>query len=146
VLYYASGPLQRSLAVAGEVNMELWIASSAPDTDFIGKLCVVETSGRVTCLALGSLRARFRDGWSEPQALIPGAPTRIRIQMGHLAYVFPERSKLAVIITSSSFPRILPHPNTMAPTWRESAPQVAKQQLFHGPDCASHLELPVMQL
>jgi putative CocE/NonD family hydrolase len=130
----------------GKVNLKLWIASSAPDTDFIAKLCVVEPSGRVTCLALGSRRARFRETWNEPKALVPGSPARVRIQMGHLAYVYPERSRVAVLITSSSFPRILPHPNTMAPTWKETAPRVAKQQVFHQPQYDSRLELPVMTL
>jgi hypothetical protein len=51
-----------------------------------------------------------------------------------------------LLITSSSFPRILPHPNTMAPTWRERSPQTARQQVFHGPDTLSRLELPILRL
>jgi putative CocE/NonD family hydrolase len=146
VLYYHSAPLERSLAVVGEINLELWIASSAPDTDFIAKLCVVEPSGRVTCLTLGSLRCRYRESWRKPAPLEAGTPTRIRLQMGHLAYVYPERSRIALLITSSSFPRILPHPNTMAPTWRERLPRTAWQQVFHGPGTLSRLELSVLGL
>jgi putative CocE/NonD family hydrolase len=132
--------------VVGEVSLELWIASSAPDTDFVAKLCVVEPSGRVTCLTLGSLRCRYRESWREPAPLDAGTPTRIRLQMGHLAYVFLERSRIALLVTSSDCPRILPHPNTMAPTWAESSPQVARQQVFHGPGTLSRLELPVLRL
>jgi putative CocE/NonD family hydrolase len=146
VLCYRSAPLERSLAVVGEVNLDLWIASSAPDTDFVAELCVVEPSGRVTCLALGSLRCRYRENWREPKPLEAGTPARIRIQMGHLAYVYPERSRIALLVTSSSFPRILPHPNTMAPTWVETSPQVARQQVFHGPGTLSRLGLPVLKL
>ena len=146
VLCYRSPPLERSLAVVGEVNLDLWIASSAPDTDFIAKLCVVEPSSRVTCLALGSLRCRYRASWREPSPLEAGTPARIRIQMGHLAYVYPERSRIALLVTSSSFPRILPHPNTMAPTWAETSPQIARQQVFHGPGTRSRLELPILRL
>jgi len=146
VMYYSSKPLERSLAVVGEVNLNLWIVSSAPDTDFIAKLCVVEPSGRVTCLTIGSIRCRFRESWSDPKPLEAGAPTQIRIHMGHIAYVYPERARIALLVTSSSFPRILPHPNTMAPTWKEKSAQVANQEIFHSQSYPSCLMLPVLEL
>jgi hypothetical protein len=146
VLYYCSQPLEMSLAMVGEVNVDLWIASSAPDTDFIVKLCVVEPSGRVTALTIGSLRCRFRESWSNPKPLEAGVPTPIRIRLGNIAYVYPERSRIALIVTSSSFPRILPHPNTMAPTWTEKSPQMATQEVFHSQTHLSCLILPVIDL
>ena len=144
VLYYRGEVLPHPVAVVGEVNLELWIASSATDTDFIAKLCVVEASGRVTCLTSGCLRCRYRESWSEPKALTPGEPTKLRIQMNNLAYVFPAGSRIALTITSSSFPRILPHPNTMAPTWQETSPQVARQEILHSRGHESGLLLPVV--
>jgi putative CocE/NonD family hydrolase len=144
VLLYRSEPLARPLAVVGEIAVDLWVTSSAPDTDFIAKLCVVEVSGRVTCLTLGSLRARFRDSWSEPQPLELGVPTRLELKLAPTAYVFPTGSRIALIVTSSDFPRILPHPNTMAPTWTERSPQIATQEILHGGACASCLRLPVL--
>jgi predicted acyl esterase len=50
-----------------------------------------------------------------------------------------------VWLPGSSFPRILPHPNTMAPTWKEASPQVAQQQVFHSPSYPSRLALPVLK-
>jgi putative CocE/NonD family hydrolase len=144
VLYYRGEILPAPLTVMGEVNLDLWITSSAEDTDFIAKLCVVEPGGRVTVLTIGSLRCRYRESWQEPKALEPGAPTRLRINMGNLAYVFPAGSRIALIVTSSSFPRILPHPNTMAPTWRETSPQVARQEVLHTSEHPSSLLLPVV--
>ncbi len=146
VLYYSSKPLERSLAVVGEVNLNLWVASSTPDTDFIAKLCVVEPSGQVTCLRIGSIRCRFRESWSDPKPLEAGVPTLVQIQMGNIAYVYPKGARIALIVTSSSFPRILPHPNTMAPTWREKSVQVAKQEVFHSQSYPSCLILPVLEL
>jgi putative CocE/NonD family hydrolase len=146
VLYYSSQPLERPVAVVGEVNLDIWIASNAPDTDFIAKLCMVEPSGRIIPLTIGSLRCRYRESWSNPKPLESGIPTRIHIQMGNIAYVYPERARLALVITSSSFPRILPHPNTMAPTWKEKSPQIATQEVFHDQSHPSCLLLPVMEL
>ena len=144
VLYYRSDILTEPLTIIGEINLELWITSSAPDTDFIAKLCVVEPSGRITCLTSGSLRCRYRESYSDPVALSPGTPTQLRIQMGNLAYAFPTGSRIALIVTSSSFPRILPHPNTMAPTWTETSPQPARQQVLHDARHPSRLLLPVV--
>jgi len=144
VLYYRSEILTEPLAVMGEINLDLWITSNASDTDFIAKLCVVEPAGRITCLTIGSLRCRYRESWSEPKALTPGEPALLRLQMGNLAYVFPRGSRVALIITSSSFPRILPHPNTMAPTWQEKSPQTAHQEVLHTREHLSRLLLPVV--
>jgi len=146
VLYYRSEPLPQSLSVVGEVNLDLWIASDAPDTDFIAKLCVVEPMGRVTCLTFGSLRCRYRNGWDRRDPLAKDEPTQLRIQMGNLAYVFPAGSRIALMITSSSMPRILPHPNTMAAPWADTSPQVACQTVLHDRDHVSRLHLPVVQL
>ena len=35
---------------------------------------------------------------------------KLKTQMGHIAYVYPDRSRVAFVISSSSFPRILPYP------------------------------------
>ena len=146
VLLYRSNRLPTPLAVVGEIDLELWITSDAPDTDFIAKLCVVESGGRVTCLTLGSLRCRYRDGWDRCVPLEKDEPTPIRLQLGQLAYVFPVGSRIALMVTSSSFPRILPHPNTMAPTWTERSPRVAVNRVLHDTEHPSRLLLPVIDL
>ena len=144
VLYYRGAMLSEPITVMGPVNLELWIATSAQDTDFIAKLCVVEPDGRVTCLTSGCLRCRYRESRSEPRALCPGEPTRLSIQMNNTAYTFCAGSRIALTVTSSSFPQILPHPNTMAPTWQETSPQGARQEVMHSSAHPSRLILPVM--
>ena len=144
VLYYRSERLPVPLTVAGEINLDLCVATDASDTDFMAKLCVVEPQGRVTVLTHGSLRCRYREGWDQRVPMERGEATQIRVQMGNLAYVFPPGSRIALIVTSSCFPRILPHPNTMAPTWQERRAVTAAHQVLHEGDHASRLELPVL--
>jgi putative CocE/NonD family hydrolase len=146
VLYYRSDQLERPMAVVGPVEVELWVESSAPDTDFVAKLCVVEPSGRITVLLVGSMRCRYREGWDRVVPLSNGQPARISIDMGNLAYVFPRGSRVALIVTSSCYPRILPHPNTMAPTWKERNPQVATNEVLHDSAHDSRVVLPVVEL
>jgi len=144
VLYYRSERLARPLTVMGEINLDLWVSSDAPDTDFTAKLCVVDSGGRVIVLAMGALRCRYRQGFHDPKPLTAGEATSVRLQMGNLAYVFPEGSAIALLITSSDFPRILPNPNTMAPTWQEKSPRVARQEIHHSGNHQSRLALPVV--
>lgn len=145
-VYYRSDILPEPLAVVGNVELDLWVASSALDTDFIARLCVVEASGAVTCFTYGSLRCKYRDSWSEPKPLQPGEPTKIHIQMGHTAYVFPKGSRIALLVTSSSFPRIIPNSNTMAKPFSGAESVVAEQQVLHDTEHPSRLHLPVLEL
>jgi len=144
VLYYRSPVLDAPLPVVGEIALNLFVSSDAVDTDFIAKLCVEEASGAVICLTLGSLRCRYRNGWDRPQALKPNEATPISLHLGNLAYVFPKASRVGLVLTSSDYPRIQPHVNTLAAPWADDKPVVARNAVHHGPAVLSYLRLPVM--
>lgn len=143
VLLYRSRPLPEPVRIAGNIEAVLWAASSAEDTDFIVKLCVQDTFGAVTVLTLGSIQARFRYSSSDPEPLAPGSPAELRIQMNAIAYTFPRGSRIALTVTSSCFPRILPHRNRFEPTWSRADGITAEQTVLHGGDYPSRLILPV---
>ena len=145
-VYYRSEALAASLNVVGNIELDLWIASSALDADFIARLCVVEPSGSVTCFTYGSLRCKYRDSWSDPKPLEPGTPTRIHLQLGHTAYTFAAGARIALLITSSSFPRIIPNPGTMDKPLSGGEQVVARQAVLHDADHPSCLRLPVVDL
>jgi len=144
--YYIGGPMRKPLAVVGNVELDLWVASSAVDADFIARLCVVEPSGAVTCFSYGSLRCRYRDSWGDPKPLDPGQPTEIHIQMGHVAYVFPQGSRIALLITGSCFPRIIPNPNTLASPFSGDPGPPAEHSIFHNAEHRSCLHLSVLDV
>jgi len=146
VLYYRSDRLEGRLAVVGDIELDLWVASDAEDTDFVARLCVEQPDGAVICLSQGSLRCRYRDSWSAPRAMPSGSPVHITLQLGQTAYAFPPGSRIALTVTSSDFPRILPHPNRMSGTWEPVEPAVARNQVLHGPRAGSRLRLPVVEL
>ena len=145
LLFYRSAKLESPLTVIGEITLDLYISSDAADTDFIAKLCVEEPSGAVICLTLGSLRCRYRGSWTAPEALASGEIIPIRLQMGQIGYVFPAGSRICLLITSSDFPRILPHPNTLALPWSNTEPVIARNTIYHGKSNLSCLNLPVIQ-
>ena len=146
VLVYRSQKLRSPMTVVGPITLDLRVSSDAVDTDFIAKLCVEEPSGAVTCLAVGSLRCRYRNGWSRTDPLVPGEVAAINLQMGHTAYTFPAGSAVSLLITSSDFPRISPHPNTLAPPLTKTKPVLARNSVLHGQGNLSCLKLPVIEL
>ncbi|MBT5877318.1 MAG: CocE/NonD family hydrolase [Candidatus Latescibacteria bacterium] len=146
VLYYRSEPVTARLAVVGEIILDLILASSAEDTDVIAKLCVEQSDGTVMSLTVGSLRCRYRDDAIKPEPLVPGEATKMTIHLNHVAYEFPVGSRISLIITSSDFPRILPHRNTLSAPWSGEEIVVARNTVLHGPDAVSCLKLPVIDV
>jgi uncharacterized protein len=146
VLYYRGAPLAEAMTVLGEPGLEIWAATDADDTDFIARLCVEQADGKIICLCLGSLRCRYRHSWESPQAMAPGTAEPLSIRLGEIGYRFEAGSRLALVVASSDYPRIQPHPGSMAAPWDEDAPRSASNRVLHGPGARSCLKLPVVEL
>lgn len=144
VLVYTSDPLQQPLEVSGFVDAVLKVSSSAPDTDFAVKLVDVAPDGTAWIIGDTILRARYRDGFEDPQLMEPGKvytlqptpiATSIRFDAGH---------RIRVEVTSSSFPKFARNLNTGGPNESESTPVVAENTVHHAAGAASYIELPVV--
>ena len=147
VLVYTSARLLEPLTIAGNISVHLWIASSAPDTDFTGKLVDVEPGGYCAVVADGILRARFRKSFEEPEFLDPGAVAELTIDLWDVAYTFQEGHSLRLEVSSSNFPRFSRNANsTVRPEFAgPSDLRVAVQRVFHDAERPSHLTLPVVE-
>lgn len=146
VLSYLGPKLERPLTVIGQPAADLWISSNCEDTDLIAKLCVMGNGGRVISVTNGAFRCRFRESMSNPKPLRPGVPARIRVPMTQTAFRFPAGSRVVLQVTSSCFPRILPNPNTMEPTFSTAPHKIARNTILFGGTTASALELPVLEI
>src|SRR5690606_5618133 len=144
VLVYTSDPLQQPLEVSGFVDAVLWASSSARDTDLAVTLVGVGPDGTAWIIGDTILRARYRDGFEDPQPMEPGKvytlqptpiATSIRFDAGH---------RIRVEVTSSSFPKFARNLNTGGPNESESTPVVAENTVHHAAGAASYIELPVV--
>jgi hypothetical protein len=146
VLTYTSAPLERPLEVTGPLQMQLFAATSAPDTDFVAKLMDVHPDGESRILAEGILRARFREGFDEPRPVEPGAVHAYRIDLVATAHVFAAGHRVRVAVTSSSFPRFDRNPNTGHALGVDGPDDLrpACQTIFHDRERPSHILLPVI--
>jgi len=146
VLSYTSEELERDLEVIGPVEMVLFAASSARDTDFIVRVCDVYPDGRSIFLTEGILRARYRnsnDGDST-ELLEPGEVDEYRMRCYPLANVFERGHRIRLDVTSSSFPRFSRNLNTGEDVGTSTRIEVARQTVLHTDVYPSHVLLPVV--
>lgn len=144
VLVYTSEPLAAPLEVTGPITAVLYIASSAKDTDFTAAVSDVQPDGTARALTDGILRARYRKSKTTPELLVPGARYEVRIDVGATGNVFLPGHRIRLEVSSSNFPRYDRNPNTGAPFATDATTVTARQTVFHAPDAASHLILPVI--
>lgn len=147
VLVYSSPPLPAPLEVTGPLSAVLYAATSAPDTDFVVKLCDVAPGGASRILAEGVIRTRFRDGFEHPRLLEPGEVARYVVDLVATSNVFRAGHRVRLLVTSSSFPRFDRNPNTGRALGADRAEDLrtARQTIFHDADRASHVVLPVVR-
>lgn len=129
--------------MTGQVRAALWVASDAPDTDFVVKLCDVYPDGRSLNVCEGILRARFREGFDRERFLKPGQPVRLNIDLWATSIIFNKGHRLRVLVTSSSAPANDPNPNTGAGFRADSKTQIAHNTLYLDAKRPSHILLPV---
>lgn len=144
VLDYRSDPLTQDVEVTGPVRTVLFASTSAPDTDWVVKLCDVHPDGRIFNVCDGILRARYRKGYDAPQLVEPGAVERYEIDLWATSIVFQAGHRIALLVTSSDFPRYDRNPNTGELGTEAVTTTPAQQAIFHDAQYASHVLLPVI--
>jgi putative CocE/NonD family hydrolase len=144
VLIYTSAPLAQDVEVTGPLALTLWVASSARDTDFTGKLVDVFPDGTARALADGILRARYRFGTARQALLTPGQPVEVTIDLGATSNLFRAGHRIRLEVSSSNFPRFDRNPNTGGVFGEDAEVRKAEQTILHDAGHPSRLILPVV--
>jgi putative CocE/NonD family hydrolase len=144
VLVYTSDPLSAATEVTGPVTVDLWAASSAPDTDFTAKLTVVKGDGAVINLNNGILRTAFRDSLADPHPGIPGQAYEYKIAVWPTSYEFKAGERIRLEVSSSDYPQYAPNPNTGETFGQSTNSRPATQTILHDAAHPSNVVLPVI--
>jgi putative CocE/NonD family hydrolase len=131
VLVYTSEPFDVATELVGPVVAELYVRSSAADTDFTAKLTCVTADGRALWLTEGILRLRYWAGLDAARFVAPGTVVPIRIDMKATAFAIEPGGRLRLEVTSSNFPRFERNLNTGGNNFDESVPVVAHNEVLH---------------
>lgn len=147
VLVFQTEPLARTIVVAGNIKVVLYISSDAPDTDFFVKLIDVHPpsldfpAGFALPITDGVIRARYRESFTTPSLLKPGQVYRLEFPLEPSANRFQAGHRLRVDVCSSNFPGYDINRNTGDPNdrrWR-----IAENTVWHSAKHASAVLLPI---
>jgi uncharacterized protein len=144
VLVYTSDELRSDVEVTGPVEVILYAASSARDTDWVVRLTDVHPDGRSLFLTEGILRARYRLGFERCELLEPGEVAEYRIRCYPTSNRFRRGHRIRLDVTSSSFPRFSRNLNTGEDVATGTRTAVARQAVLHTSAYPSHVLLPVV--
>lgn len=150
VVVFQSEPLADDLEVTGEIEVRLFAASSAVDTDFTAKLIDVYPpshdwpGGFDLNIGDGIVRGRFREGLEREKLMTPGEAYPFTIKLYPTSNVFKRGHRIRVDISSSNFPRFDVNPNTGEPLNRQRLSRIAEQTIYHDADHPSRIVLPVI--
>ncbi len=147
VLVYSTPVLDRPVTVIGPIDLRLFAASSARDTDFTGKLVDVFPDGRAIILTEGILRARYRNSLAQPELLEPYSVYELRLDLWATANVFLPGHRIRLEVSSSNFPRFNRNSNTGGEIAGERVDQYqpAVNRIFHDAAHPSCLLLPIVE-
>lgn len=146
VLVYTSAPLAQPMELIGEVTVTLFAASSACDTDWTARLCEVHPDGRSINLKEGIVRARYREGLTEPSLIEPERVYQYEISLGPIGARIVSGNQLRLTVSSSDFPQWDRNLNTGGPLFGGGLTDavVARQTVLHNAEHPSHVTLPVV--
>lgn len=131
VLVYQTEPLPNDLTLAGPIQVDLRVAMTGTDADFIVKLIDVlpdtttnpkpsaatpsknVTMGGYQRLVRGDvMRGKFRRSMEKPEAFVPGQPTPVSFTLNDALHTFKKGHRLMVQVQSSWFPLVDRNPQT----------------------------------
>jgi putative CocE/NonD family hydrolase len=145
VLIYSTEPLAQNLDVTGAITAELYVKSSAVDTDFTAKLVDVHPDGYAQNMTEGIFRMRYLVSREKPGKITPGQIYKITVDLVATSNVFLAGHRLRVEISSSNYPRFDRNLNTGDPDIAHaSAKVVATNTIVHDAAHPSAIVLTVL--
>ena len=145
VLIYRTAPMTTPLEIGGPIEVDLHFATSARDTDFFATLVDIDEKGTMHSIGLsGKIRARYLSGWEKPSLLTPGKPYKATIELWDTAHQVKKGHRLALLITSDSFPGYARNLNTGEPVANATKMIAAEQTIYHDATRPSALRFRVL--
>ncbi|GAB4150629.1 MAG: CocE/NonD family hydrolase [Planctomycetota bacterium] len=145
VLCYTSEPLDEPITICGRVFAELFVSSTAEDTEFCAKLCVVLRNGEARQLCDGNIRLAKRDSIEQPDPVKPNTVVKVKIDMWATGVRIDKGEALRLEVASAAVPKFAAHTNTLEPPGIATKVVIARNSVYCGPDTPSRILLPVLQ-
>jgi hypothetical protein len=149
--------LTAPLKMSGEPNVNLIASTSGTDSDWVIKVIDVypdEVAGDSTMggyqlmVSADIFRGRYRESLETAKPIAAGEPLLYKFALPTANHVFLRGHRIMVQVQSSWFPLYDRNPQTFVPSifWaKPSDYKKATQRVYHSPERASYIELPVVR-
>ncbi len=157
VMTYVSEPLKQPMKLSGEPMVHLVASTTGTDADWVVKIIDVqpesavspsqEMSGYELPIAIDIFRGRYRTSFEHPQAIEANTPLPFVFALPMVNHTFRPGHRIMVQVQSTLFPLYDRNPQRFVPnifTAQPSDYQKATQRIWHTPDHASFISLPVV--
>ncbi len=157
VLSWETEVLEQDVTLAGPLEADLFVSVTGSDADFVVKLIDVAPPdlkeqgvqrGHQQTLVRGEpFRARYRQSFSQPLAMVPGQITPVRFNINDVLHTFKRGHKIMVQVQSSWFPFIDRNPQTFVPNIYEAKASdfiKANHRVYRSAGQASALRVKVL--
>jgi len=145
VLVYTTPVLTQAVEVTGPLQMKLFAATSAKDTDWTAKLVDVHPDGYAQNIQDGIVRARYNGAIGKSAQLPePGKVYEYTIDLWATSNVFLPGHRIRLEISSSNFPRFDRNLNTGEDPATATRMEQARQRIYHSARYPSHIVLPII--
>lgn len=140
--------LEKPVEWTGRIYADLYLSSTAKDTDIIVRVSDVYPDGRSILIVDYPWRLRYREGFESEKLLTPGEVTRVKFPVGWLSQIFNRGHRIRVTIASTGAPLYEPNPQTGKPLTIEFPDDavVATNTIHHDKQHASKIIAPVYPL
>jgi predicted acyl esterase len=142
---FTTDPLESPVEWTGRVQAELYVSSTARDTDFIVRVSDVYPDGRSILIVDYPLRARYREGFEREVLMKPNEVYKVAYPIGWLSQIFNKGHRIRVTIASTGAPLYEPNPQNGKPLTLEFPDDAVKAEntIYHNREFASRIIAPV---
>ena len=131
VLCFDTPVFDKEFSINGRLFAELFVSSSAEDTEFCAKLCDVHPDGLSRQLNDGNIRLALRNSLEKQDPVPPTEIVKVKIDMWATGIRIFKGHKLRLEISSSAVPKFAAHTNTLDPPGSAIRTVIAKNCVYH---------------
>jgi hypothetical protein len=138
--------LTSDVTVTGDVEADLFAATTGSDTDWVAKLIDVYPDGYELMVAEEILRGRYRKSFTNPEPVKPGEVNEYKWSLHGADHTFLQGHRMMVEVQSTWFPLYDRNPQTWVPNIMDAPASAYKAEtltIYASPKYPSHLELPL---